>query len=81
MEEILLIKSLLGRTFLQEIYKKADLATNAARMPHSRNYKRARSNLALFLPKHCQISTKIFNWAETIDLIKATVEVGKAKRI
>ena len=68
--EILQIMSALGHTFLQEIYiKKGGHDDRAARMPLSCNYKLARPYLAPFLPKHCQISTRIFNWI----LIKFTL--------
>ena len=55
--------SALGRTFLQKkSTNKNEHGDLAARTPHSRNYKLARPNLASFLPRNCQISTRIFNW-------------------
>ena len=57
--------SALGRTFLQEIYTKKRTWQPRGGTPHLRNYKLARFSLARFLPRNCQISTRIFNWVLT----------------
>ena len=71
---ILYIMGALRRTFQQEIYtkkrtwrqeiytKKRTWRKADAQTPHSRNYILARPILVPFLPRNCQISTRIFNW-------------------